>query len=182
MKDLSSESYQFNVIRNRQTVASSITASLKMHDSTTIILALSDVLFTNKDTVSLSYSSGTIKSADNGTLQSFGSFDVYNWSTITTAVPPGDDGLLPRTNKLEQNYPNPFNPTTQIKYSIPHTGYISLKVYNLLGEEIATLFEGIRQAGNYVATFDGSKCASGVYFYRLRSGNFVETKKLVLLK
>jgi hypothetical protein len=94
---------------------------------------------------------------------------------------------IPDEYQLLQNYPNPFNPTTEIRYQIPEVSHISLKVFNLLGQEVATLFEGIRQPGNYEATFDGSKLASGVYLYRLSAGhsgksNFVKTKKLILLK
>jgi len=92
------------------------------------------------------------------------------------------NGTLPKVFALSQNYPNPFNPTTQISYSVPQSGYLSLKVYNLLGEEIATLFEGFQPAGNYVATFDGNRLASGVYLYQLKAANFVETKKLILSK
>jgi endo-1,4-beta-xylanase len=93
----------------------------------------------------------------------------------------------PKTFALGQNYPNPFNPTTQIKYSVPQNCYISLKVYNLLGEEVATLFSGMQQAGNYVATVDGTRLASGIYFYRMQAttngvNNFQETKKLILMK
>jgi len=83
---------------------------------------------------------------------------------------------------LGQNYPNPFNPTTQIGYSIPGMGYVSLKVYNVLGQEVATLFAGVQLSGNYSATFDGIGLAGGVYFYKLNAGNFMETRKLVLLK
>ena len=88
----------------------------------------------------------------------------------------------PKHFELSQNYPNPFNPTTKISYSVPKNGYVSLKVYNLLGEEIATLYGGVRQAGNYIVTFDGSGFASGMYLYQLKADNFTETKKLVLLK
>jgi DUF1680 family protein len=89
--------------------------------------------------------------------------------------------------KLNQNYPNPFNPNTKITYSVLQSSNITLKVFDLIGQEIATLFEGIHQPGDYEATFDGSKLASGVYFYQLsvnsnRTSNFVETKKLILLK
>ncbi len=91
-------------------------------------------------------------------------------------------GDNPRTFVLSQNYPNPFNPTTQIKYWVPEQSYVSLKVYDLLGQEVATLFEGIRQPGNYEAKFDGSRLASGVYFYQLRANSFVETKRFMLLK
>jgi hypothetical protein len=83
---------------------------------------------------------------------------------------------------LSQNYPNPFNPTTVIGYQLPVTGKISLKVYNLLGQEVATLFEGVRQPGKYQATFDGSRLASGVYLCRFTANNYMETKKLLLIK
>ena len=89
---------------------------------------------------------------------------------------------IPSVFDLSQNYPNPFNPTTTIDYSIAKSGQASLKIYNLLGEEVATLFNGIQQSGRYSATFDGDKFASGVYFYRLQAGNEVLTKKLVLMK
>jgi hypothetical protein len=84
--------------------------------------------------------------------------------------------------ELSQNYPNPFNPSTQIKYSVPHNSYITLKVFNLLGQEVASLFEGIQQPGDYEATFDGSMLSSGMYLYQLKSDNFIETKKTMLLK
>ena len=101
------------------------------------------------------------------------------------------DGIMGVSKKNEQipdkfilcqNYPNPFNPTTTINYSIPRNGEVSLKVYNLLGKEVETLYSGFLQAGNYVATFSGSNLTSGVYFYRLQAGNLMETKRLVLLK
>jgi O-Glycosyl hydrolase len=108
-------------------------------------------------------------------------------SSITTFVANGvttgvDAPMIPQTIKLSQNYPNPFNPTTQIVYTIPHAMHVSLKVYNLLGQEVATLVEGIRQSGQYEATFDATGLTSGVYFYRLSAGSLVDTKKLVLLK
>lgn len=85
--------------------------------------------------------------------------------------------------KLEQNYPNPFNPTTQIKYSVAQTGFVTLKVYNVLGQQVSTLFSGVRKAGqDYTATFDGSRLSSGVYFYKLEAGNQMLVKKLMLLK
>lgn len=89
---------------------------------------------------------------------------------------------IPSKFTLDQNYPNPFNPTTQINYSVPKTGFVSLKVYNTLGQEVATLFEGLQHAGNYVATFDGKGLSSGIFFYRLQSDNISLTKKFVLMK
>jgi hypothetical protein len=84
--------------------------------------------------------------------------------------------------KLSQNYPNPFNPMTQIDYSVTQKGNVSLKVYNLLGEEVAILYNGMQQPGNYSARFDGSKLSSGMYLYQLKTNSFVEMKKLMLLK
>jgi hypothetical protein len=89
---------------------------------------------------------------------------------------------LPETYALSQNYPNPFNPSTNIQYSVPKAGFVTLKIYNLLGQEVATLVEGNQTAGTYIATFDASRVSSGVYFYRLASGNFVDVKKMLLLK
>jgi len=91
-------------------------------------------------------------------------------------------GTIPQEYTLRQNYPNPFNPITTIKYSIPLSGQVSLVVYNTLGQEVKTLFNGIQRAGNYLATFDGSELASGVYLYQLKSGSVSITKKFVLLK
>ncbi|HDR67553.1 MAG TPA: T9SS type A sorting domain-containing protein, partial [Bacteroidaceae bacterium] len=89
---------------------------------------------------------------------------------------------IPSEYQLLQNYPNPFNPTTKIEYSVPKNSFITLKVYNLLGQEVKTLFEGYQQRGNYTAAFDGSGLASGVYLYRFVAENFVDTKKTILLK
>lgn len=84
--------------------------------------------------------------------------------------------------ELKQNYPNPFNPVTYIKYSVSRTSHITLKVYNILGQEVMTLFEGVRKPGKYTATFDGKGLSSGIYLYQLETENFLETKKLMLIK
>ncbi len=89
---------------------------------------------------------------------------------------------LPRKYELYQNYPNPFNPTTTISYELSANSFITLKVYDILGREVATLVNGKENAGSYSVQFDGSKLASGVYFYRLTAGSFVSVKKLVVLK
>ncbi|MGE5458791.1 MAG: T9SS type A sorting domain-containing protein [Methanococcaceae archaeon] len=83
---------------------------------------------------------------------------------------------------LSQNYPNPFNPTTEIKYSVPVSGFVSLKIYDILGKEISSLVSEQKDAGEYTVTFNGSRYPSGVYFYTIRSGSFTETKKIILLK
>jgi len=86
------------------------------------------------------------------------------------------------TIALEQNYPNPFNPSTKIKYQVANDGFVSLKVYNSLGEEVVALVNVYQPAGSYEVKFDGSGLAGGVYFYSLNAGSFSETKKFVLLK
>ena len=92
-------------------------------------------------------------------------------------------GLAPRVFELYQNYPNPFNPTTTIEFTIPADGRVVLKVYDILGREVSTLLDENRNAGEYQQiVLDASKLASGIYFYRLQSGRFTTTKKLVLLK
>ncbi|NUN70830.1 MAG: T9SS type A sorting domain-containing protein [Bacteroidetes bacterium] len=83
---------------------------------------------------------------------------------------------------LSQNFPNPFNPTTNIRFSIPNSALTTLKVYNMVGQEVATLVNGQKEAGVYFVDFDASKLASGVYLYKLQSGSYVETKKMVLVK
>jgi len=83
---------------------------------------------------------------------------------------------------LDQNYPNPFNPSTNIKYQLPKSGNVSLKIYDILGSEVATLVNEIKTEGRYEVNFDASKLASGVYLYRLRVNDFVSTKKMVLMK
>ena len=103
-------------------------------------------------------------------------------------IPPAveDEGLF-NDYSLEQNYPNPFNPSTTIKYQIPVGGFVTLKVYDVLGNEIATLVNEEKYAGSYEVQFstkggDASKLVSGIYFYKLQSGNFTQTNKMVLMK
>jgi photosystem II stability/assembly factor-like uncharacterized protein len=90
--------------------------------------------------------------------------------------------LQPDRYSLSQNYPNPFNPSTKIKFSIPEVSKVMLKLYNLLGEEVATLVNEEKVAGYYTVEFNASSLSSGVYFYKLQAGSFVETKKMVLMK
>ncbi len=89
---------------------------------------------------------------------------------------------MPAEYSLEQNYPNPFNPSTTIEFALPHSGFATLKVYNILGEEVATLMAGDHAAGSFKATWDASGLPSGVYFYRLTAGDYVQTKKSILMR
>ena len=111
----------------------------------------------------------------------------YVWSFTTgTTVTAVENGLAPQAFALFQNYPNPFSPSTRIQYSLEKAGMVSLKVYNLLGLEVATLVNGRQEAGNYTVPFGINTgtfgLSSGVYFYRLEAGSFVSTKKLILMK
>ena len=102
-------------------------------------------------------------------------------SEMITAVK-DNENQIPAQFRLDQNYPNPFNPSTTINYSLPKTGHVTLKVYDVLGKEVATLVNEEESSGNYHIQFNANKLASGVYFYRLSAGNSVTTKKLVLMK
>jgi hypothetical protein len=102
-------------------------------------------------------------------------------TTITTDVPEVEIGM-PREFSMQQNYPNPFNPTTTIGYGLPALGYVDLRVYDLLGREVAVLVNGVREAGSYSVQFDAAGLSSGLYFYRLSAGTFSETKKMLLTR
>jgi hypothetical protein len=87
-----------------------------------------------------------------------------------------------RLLSLSQNYPNPFNPVTKINFAIPKTGFVTLKIYDILGREMRTLVNESVKAGNYSVEFNATTLSSGVYFYRLISDNFTDTKKMMLIK
>jgi hypothetical protein len=101
---------------------------------------------------------------------------------MITSVSDIHDGRTPKSFALEQNYPNPFNPATVIQYAVPATQYISLKVYNVLGEIVSTLVNGVQDAGYKSVEWNAANLPSGIYFYRLRAGSLNETKKLILLR
>lgn len=90
--------------------------------------------------------------------------------------------VLPSEYKLSQNDPNPFNPVTNIKYQIPKDAFVSIKVYNMVGQEVAVLVNEFKRAGEYSYDFSGANLTTGVYFYRMISGDFSQTKKMMLIK
>lgn len=100
----------------------------------------------------------------------------------TTGILPDPNEGLPTAYRLLQNFPNPFNPSTRIRYTIPERAKVTLKVFNVLGQEVATLINEEQFAGNYVALFEANNLATGVYFYRLQAGPFTQVKKMLLLK
>jgi hypothetical protein len=99
---------------------------------------------------------------------------------IITSVPSNKE--IPSKIKLLQNYPNPFNPTTEIRFEIGDWGLVTLKIFDVLGREVATLLNEIKHAGDYSVQWNAERIPSGVYFYRLTTGNFSQTRKLLLLK
>ena len=114
-------------------------------------------------------------------ISSTGSSKLYKYNLSQIAA--GTEEIkLPEKYILYQNYPNPFNPTTTINYSVSKTSFVTIKIFDSLGREVTTLVNQEKTAGNYQISFDASKYATGVYYYRMQAGDFVETKKLVHLK
>jgi hypothetical protein len=107
---------------------------------------------------------------------------LYNIGGGTVGMQNEETEEIPTSYSLVQNFPNPFNPTTTIQFSLPQAGDVSLKIYNLLGEEVKTLVNEYKEIGNHSVQFNANNLASGIYFYRLQAENFVETKKMILLK
>jgi cyclomaltodextrinase / maltogenic alpha-amylase / neopullulanase len=113
------------------------------------------------------------------TLPAWG-YHVFEFKQVADAAP--SDAQLPRTCQLFQNYPNPFNPSTTIRYELSQSAIVRLSVFTALGREVATLQNGRQAAGYHEVRFDGTGLSSGVYFYRIQAGEFLQTKKLVLLR
>jgi hypothetical protein len=105
---------------------------------------------------------------------------IYKW--VGTFVSMEDDNFLITEYKLEQNYPNPFNPSTRIKYQVSSISFASLVVFDILGNEIETLVNEEKPSGTYEITWYAENLPSGVYFYQLKAGDFIHSKKMVLLK
>jgi hypothetical protein len=122
-----------------------------------------------------------------GVQDSAGNFNAYQGYNFTFTRKlwvfdvVSESAHLPASCSLSQNYPNPFNPSTNIQFSIVHRQLTIVKVFDVLGREVATLVNEVKEPGTYTVEFNASSFASGVYFYRLQAGNFVQTKKLLLL-
>ena len=125
-----------------------------------------------------------IQTCDSGYIAS----GIYQHNIFISKVAPSVTALKQSDNNvtqsfaLSQNYPNPFNPSTTIEFDLPKTSEVNLKIFNILGEEVTTLVSDRLSAGSYSYEWDASKLASGVYLYRLQAGNYVETRKMVLMK
>ena len=107
---------------------------------------------------------------------------ILKWTDPPVVSVKNEIGPVPTEYALSQNYPNPFNPTTTIEYSVVKAGVVELKVYDMLGREVATLADGQHNAGTFSVVFDARNLSSGVYFYRLNAGEFRSTKSLLLMK
>jgi hypothetical protein len=149
-------------------------------------IVVSDTAFTIENIIDSKLSLETkyfwrVKAIDSTNSSQFSA----TWSFITpsriTGIQTNANGI-PKTYQLSQNYPNPFNPTTVIKYSLPKAQFVTLVVYDVLGQEVASLVNERQAAGNYQVNFSGDRFASGVYFYILKAGHFVSTRKMLLLK
>ena len=106
------------------------------------------------------------------------------WYQISKDIMTGieEDELTPETFELKQNYPNPFNPSTTIVFNLPKASDVRLVIFNVLGQEVGTLVDDKLAAGKYDIKFEASNLAAGLYFYRIKAGDFVETKKMLLVK
>ncbi len=142
------------VLVNPTTINGVLTLTAGVFDNT--------VPFTLGPTGSISYGGGSLK--------------------IPVTAVADKESSIPRSFFVKQNYPNPFNPSTSIVYGLPNGGYVSAKVYSLLGQEVATLFDGYQNAGIHTLVFNASNLSSGVYLYHIHAGSQFETKRMILMK
>jgi hypothetical protein len=115
-------------------------------------------------------------------VQGSGGNTTYAYAGCSGALTGVGNNETPVSYKLSQNYPNPFNPTTKISYALPKSGLVTLKVYDILGKEVATLVNEVKNAGNYSVDFSASNFTSGVYFYKIETNGFSDIKKMMLIK
>ncbi len=107
------------------------------------------------------------------------------WDSVmvnTSVTDVGENPSNPSLFKLFDNYPNPFNPSTTVRYSIPEASFTSIKIYDALGNEVSSLVNETKQAGTYEVEFKASDLSSGIYYYTIQAGSFIETKKMILLR
>lgn len=181
----------FETVHYGNTLSSSGFSALNagMRYYTGWFLGLHPYFWSSTESNSVEAQSLTLYNVNNSDHFSFShEFKVYGYSVrcIKDETPPaieGDNGKkIPTEYLLSQNYPNPFNPTTTINYSIPQRSFVTIKVYDALGKEVAAIVNGNKSAGNYNVDFNAGKLVSGTYLYKFQSGNFTQTKKMILMK
>ena len=187
------DSMQFNVIDRQDLKLVKLGSSTSYNLHLRMVSAMEDAQFENSNITLEANSSHQIvpdwSDLQNQPVQIY--IDLGNDGTIDDTITIknqitgiDDEGTLgiPDEYNLAQNYPNPFNPVTKIRYSLPHLSYVSLIVYNILGQEVITLVNEQQPAGIYEVRLDATGLPSGIYFYKLQAGKFGETKKMVLMK
>jgi hypothetical protein len=153
--------------------------ALRIRDALTISgLTIVSYSFVARNGAQVSVSAVDANPPTSGVISADGT--TYGGALTTTGVE--QISGLPVIYNLSQNYPNPFNPSTNIEYSIPSESFVELTVYDVLGNEVATLVNEEQSAGTYKADFSGVNLTSGTYFYRIQAGNFLDTRKMILLK
>jgi len=167
--------------------AGSYTVDITLPGDPTAVVATYDVDVTGLAGGSaLLVASGFLSPADNQNGEAFGVLVVLADGTsflapVSTSIEEGTS-TLPTQFELKGNYPNPFNPTTTIAYSVPTNSEVRLAVFDMLGRQVATLVNGVQAPGNYTVNFEATNLSSGMYLYRLQSGNFTQTQKMMLVK
>ena len=140
----------------------------------TLITSLHVYALTNDGTANVQIQIGTFRNPEVRTTIDFVA------TTIPTSVE--DENAVVENYYLAQNYPNPFNPSTKINYGLEKAGEVEITVYNILGNKIATLVNGMKSAGNHSVSFNASNLSSGIYFYKIVTNGFVQTRKMILEK
>src|ERR1035437_1867006 len=163
------------ICKSTSSIYAPFTVSIKYFDNSIIPDSACIQLSTYKN---LDYTGPETYPLGNSTLY----VDNLSFDTLLTSVSQDQTEEIPSKYELNQNYPNPWNPSTNIKYSIPKASRVSIRVYDILGNEIKTLVNEEKPASTYELTLNAANLPSGVYFYRIQAGSFVETKKMVLLK
>jgi hypothetical protein len=126
--------------------------------------------------------SGTFTLSSEATVSANNAIRIVPTNELPPSPPQGMEHELPTNFALEQNYPNPFNPVTTLRYQLPVSNYVTLKIYNILGQEIRTLVDGVQDAGFKTVEFEASSLPSGLYFYKLQAGTFNKMKKMILMR
>ena len=107
---------------------------------------------------------------------------LVDWLKTPVSVEENQSGQIPSSFELNQNYPNPFNPNTQIKFQVAKSSQVTLKVYDVIGREVAVLVNEVKEPGTYEVSFNAKDLSSGIYFYKMVAGNFSSVKKMNLMK